>query len=89
MPNPLVVSLSNHEHRHRKGCPMAETTITPLDDGPYLVKGPVKLVDADGNEFQVPGKTVALCRCGNSNIKPLCDGTHVNVGFKSKERAGG
>ena len=68
---------------------MAETTITPLDDGPYLVKGPVKLVDADGNEFQVQGKTVALCRCGNSNTKPLCDGTHVNVGFKSKERAGG
>jgi CDGSH-type Zn-finger protein len=68
---------------------MTEATITPLDDGPYLVRGPVKLVDADGNEFQVPGKTVALCRCGNSSIKPLCDGTHVTVGFKSKERASG
>jgi len=68
---------------------MADTTITPLDDGPYLVKGPVKLVDADGNEFHVQGKTVALCRCGNSTTKPLCDGTHVTVGFKSKERAGG
>jgi CDGSH-type Zn-finger protein len=49
----------------------------------------MKLVDADGNEFQVPGKTVALCRCGNSNTKPLCDGTHVNIGFKSKDRAAG
>jgi CDGSH-type Zn-finger protein len=66
---------------------MAETTITPLDDGPYLVKGPVKIVDASGNEFEVKGKTVALCRCGASNTKPFCDGTHVNTGFKSAPRA--
>ena len=68
---------------------MAETTITPLDDGPYLVKGPVKLVDASGAEFQVGGKTVALCRCGASSTKPFCDGTHVKVRFKSAERAAG
>ena len=68
---------------------MAETTITPLDDGPYLVKGPVKIVDASGNEFRVEGKTVALCRCGNSNTKPFCDGTHVKIGFKSADRAAG
>jgi CDGSH-type Zn-finger protein len=68
---------------------MAETTITPLDDGPYLVKGPVKIVDASGKEFRVEGKTVALCRCGNSNTRPFCDGTHVNVGFKSTDRAAG
>jgi CDGSH-type Zn-finger protein len=68
---------------------MAETTITPLDNGPYLVKGPVKIVDATGKQFQVRAKTVALCRCGNSNTKPFCDGTHVTVGFKSKARAAG
>ena len=68
---------------------MAEITITPLDDGPYLVKGPAKLVDADGNEFQVPGRTIALCRCGNSSTRPLCDGSHVNIGFKAKDRATG
>ena len=68
---------------------MAETTITPLDDGPYLVKGPAKIVDAASNEFRVEGKTIALCRCGNSNTKPFCDGTHTNIGFKSKDRAAG
>jgi len=68
---------------------MAEITITPLDDGPYLVKGPVKITDASGNEFQIEGKTVALCRCGNSSTRPFCDGTHVKVGFKSKDRAAG
>jgi len=66
---------------------MAETTITPLDDGPFLVKGPVKIIDASGNEFHVEGRTVALCRCGGSNTKPFCDGTHVKVGFKSQSRA--
>jgi CDGSH-type Zn-finger protein len=68
---------------------MADTTITPLDDGPNLVKGPVKIVDATGKQFQVRTKTVILCRCGNSNTKPFCDGTHVKVGFKSKARAAG
>jgi len=68
---------------------MAETTITPLDNGPYLVKGPAKVVDASGNEFPVQGKTIALCRCGNSGTKPFCDGTHVKIGFKSKVRAAG
>ena len=68
---------------------MADTTITPLDNGPYLVKGPVKIVDAGGKQFQVQARTVALCRCGNSNTKPFCDGSHVKVGFKSKERAAG
>jgi len=68
---------------------MAETTITPLDDGPYLAKGPAKIVDARGNEFQVQGKTIALCRCGSSSTKPFCDGTHIKIGFKSTDRAAG
>ena len=41
-----------------------QTKITALDNGPYLVKGPVLLVDAEGNEFLAERATVALCRCG-------------------------
>jgi CDGSH-type Zn-finger protein len=56
---------------------MAEQTkITALDNGPYLVKGPVVLLDAEGNEFRAERATVALCRCGGSTNKPFCDGTH-------------
>ena len=44
---------------------MAEhTKITALDNGPYLVKDPVVLLDAEGYEFRAEGATVALCRCG-------------------------
>jgi CDGSH iron-sulfur domain-containing protein 3 len=67
---------------------MAEhTKITALDNGPYLVKGPVVLLDAEGNEFRVERATVALCRCGRSANKPFCDGTHSKIGFAAAERA--
>ncbi len=64
-----------------------EIKITTLDDGPYLVKGPMKILDAEGNEFLVERKTVALCRCGGSMRKPFCDGTHSKAGFRAAERA--
>jgi CDGSH-type Zn-finger protein len=67
---------------------MAEhTKITALDNGPYLVKGAILLLDAEGNEFQAERATVALCRCGESAKKPFCDGTHAKVGFRAAERA--
>lgn len=65
-----------------------QVTITPSDDGPNMVRGPVKIVDADGNEWDISGRqVVALCRCGQSENKPFCDGTHSKVGFSSKPRA--
>ena len=67
---------------------MAEQTkITNLDNGPYLVRGPVLLLDAEGNEFRTERATVALCRCGGSMTKPFCDGTHSKAGFRAAGRA--
>ncbi len=66
---------------------MAEAVITPLDNGPYLVRGPVKIVDPGGATFEVKKETVALCRCGGSLTKPFCDGTHSKVGFAAANRA--
>ena len=66
---------------------MDKPTIQTRPNGPYLVKGPVRLVDADGNEFQVTGDTIALCRCGGSTKKPFCDGTHSKIGFAGAEKA--
>jgi CDGSH-type Zn-finger protein len=57
-------------------------------DGPYLVKGPIRLIDNNGNEFDVEdGKTIALCRCGGSNNKPFCDSTHGKIGFAAATHA--
>ena len=56
-------------------------TITPYRDGPLIVRGDFRLQDTDGNEIDPGRKTVALCRCGKSGIKPFCDGTHKRSGF--------
>lgn len=64
-----------------------KTKITALDDGPFLVRGPVIVVDAEGSEFPSERATVALCRCGGSTKKPFCDGTHSKLGFRAAERA--
>jgi CDGSH-type Zn-finger protein len=57
-------------------------------NGPYRVEGPFRLIDADGNPFDVePGKVIALCRCGGSTNKPFCDGTHSKIGFDAATRA--
>jgi CDGSH-type Zn-finger protein len=59
--------------------------------GPYRVKGPITLFDADGNEYDLEphtkNGTIALCRCGGSTTKPFCDGTHSEIGFDAAERA--
>ncbi|HET9013726.1 MAG TPA: CDGSH iron-sulfur domain-containing protein [Gemmatimonadaceae bacterium] len=62
---------------------MDEARITPYRDGPLLVRGPFKLTDQDGNEIDARRRTVALCRCGKSQLKPFCDGTHKLIGFRA------
>jgi CDGSH-type Zn-finger protein len=54
------------------------------ENGPILIPGPIKLVDHLGNEYPLtPGKEFyALCRCGLSKNKPLCDGAHKDCGFQ-------
>ena len=50
--------------------------------------GPVRLIDADGNEYELPeGDSIVLCRCGNSKTKPFCDKSHREAGFEACERA--
>ena len=69
---------------------MAEVKITVRPNGPFRVEGleNVKLVDIDGNEWDLSGKpAVSLCRCGASTNKPFCDGQHSKIGFQAGEAA--
>jgi CDGSH-type Zn-finger protein len=57
-------------------------------NGSYKVEGDdVKLVDWNGNEYQIPKRPFALCRCGGSTTKPFCDGKHSERGFQAAEAA--
>ena len=61
---------------------MSEVVIRVIRNGPYRVEGPCRIVDADGNEFDLTGKArISLCRCGGSSTKPFCDATHKTSGF--------
>ena len=62
----------------------AEVKITVRPNGSLRVEGPVRLLDANGGEWDLTGKPAfSLCRCGHSANKPFCDGTHAKVGFES------
>lgn len=50
-------------------------------DGPMLVKGPLRVEGTDGSVAE--GVKGAFCRCGHSDTKPFCDGSHRDVGFKA------
>ena len=67
---------------------MTDATITPSDNGPYMVEGPLKIIDADGTEYDLSEQTtIFLCRCGHSSTKPFCDGTHEKANFAAVNRA--
>lgn len=52
-------------------------------DGPYLVTNSEPVVDWLGCVLP-SAPQMALCRCGQSKLKPLCDGTHTEIGFSDE-----
>jgi len=69
-------------------CPVSEEgvkhgktlRITPMENGPLMLEGPVSIYTANG-ECIFQGTKLALCRCGASAMKPFCDGAHTRIGF--------
>ena len=60
------------------------------ENGPLVIPAAtIKVVDHQGNEFTIAAgkENVALCRCGQSKIKPFCDGSHKACGFQAAELA--
>jgi CDGSH-type Zn-finger protein len=55
-------------------------TVQAERNGPYLITNVPRLTDHLGAKTR-PAPQLALCRCGNSAIKPLCDGGHARTGF--------
>jgi uncharacterized Fe-S cluster protein YjdI/CDGSH-type Zn-finger protein len=55
--------------------------VTPIRNGPLLVRGRVEVRREDGTLEVLPRAT--LCRCGQSANKPFCDNTHLRVGFRA------
>jgi len=63
---------------------MADTDITVSPNGPLRISGSFVIKDAQGKDFDLAGRTaISLCRCGHSENKPFCDGSHGRRGFQS------
>jgi CDGSH-type Zn-finger protein/truncated hemoglobin YjbI len=56
-------------------------SISPIVDGPYRVRGPIEIVGADGQAYELRERQT-LCRCGQSRNRPFCDGSHWYAGFR-------
>ena len=66
--------------------PLLPEAVAVLDDGPLWVTGGVPVrVGGDATETR---NRVTLCRCGASSNKPLCDGSHKEVGFSDRSAQG-
>jgi CDGSH-type Zn-finger protein len=63
--------------------PALPVEIALIPDGPLWVTGGVRVERSDGQQLEVRNRTT-LCRCGASKNKPLCDGSHSDVGFQSR-----
>jgi CDGSH-type Zn-finger protein len=69
--------------------PKYEPSICLIEDpaqnrsGPIALRGGVQLVGTDGFEYEVRNR-MTLCRCGASQNKPFCDGTHASIGFSDE-----
>ena len=63
-------------------------TIRCRENGPLVIQGAIRVVDHLGNAFALPGgkDTFALCRWGQSEHKPFCDGMHKKAGFQGAIR---
>lgn len=57
-----------------------QNKITSIPNGPLHITGTLELVSSEGEVLEKT-EELYLCRCGNSNSKPYCDGRHKQTGF--------
>jgi CDGSH-type Zn-finger protein len=61
------------------------TKINIRNNGSIRIEGDFEIFDQDGKKYDLAGRNaISLCRCGHSETKPFCDGTHKRVNFQSE-----
>ncbi|MGD1834758.1 MAG: CDGSH iron-sulfur domain-containing protein [Nitrososphaeraceae archaeon] len=78
----LSYSIDGIEYRDYDGKPLVKVS----KDGPYLISGGIELIGLE-TDFpkDVSKEHYTLCRCGASNNKPFCDGSHSTINFKDEK----
>ena len=70
----------NHENKMENS--ITNTSVSVIKNGPLMVKGTVTIKHKDGSEETK--NDAFLCRCGQSENKPFCDGANKKCGFKDE-----
>lgn len=64
------------------------TKITVKNNGSVRIEGDIEVYDQNGGKYDLAGRTaISLCRCGHSQDKPFCDGSHKKTNFQSEVQA--
>jgi|CXWL01.1.fsa_nt_gi CDGSH-type Zn-finger protein/uncharacterized Fe-S cluster protein YjdI len=63
--------------------PAGKLTVRLAPNGPLILRGPVEVGDPAGEQLSARTDKVSLCRCGASESKPFCDGSHNGIDFKA------
>ncbi len=58
--------------------------ISMIKNGPYKVEGLQKFTNSRGEAIAIK-PVIILCRCGASQNKPFCDGSHARIGFTDEK----
>jgi CDGSH-type Zn-finger protein len=86
-----MTAKTNNEKQQQDDQSREKPRIVPLPNGPYYFINEMEpkvvenLKDSKGESLSVI-RGVSLCRCGASNNKPFCDGTHSKIGFSSENK---
>ena len=66
-----------------------KTKIIIKNNGPIRIEGiNFEVSDVSGKVFDLGGRTaISICRCGQTQKQPFCDGTHSSCSFKSEVTA--
>ena len=64
--------------------PTRPTVAIPIDDGPLLVMGDLRVIGPDGDTVAEEYR-LTFCRCGRTKNQPFCDNSHLMAGFRSSE----
>jgi CDGSH-type Zn-finger protein len=84
----LVISDKNGkiiENKYEQGISLVEDPQAGVS-GPIWVKGGIPIESVDGENYEARNR-VTLCRCGKSNNKPFCDGSHIDAKFNDGDKS--
>src|ERR671919_929829 len=86
-----MMTANTNNEKQQENLSREKPKIMPLPNGPYYFinemepKAVENLQNSKGEALSVTSG-VSLCRCGASNNKPFCDGTHSKIGFSSENK---